>query len=343
MAFDIKHTTQSAVADAGVSGQIGPSEWNEAHTLTGLLVGPGGRLSLTAATPIADASGATTVYYVPFASRAVPVYNGTEFVYVDISTGLSQTLADDTKSPAAASTSKVYDMFVWNDSGTIRCTRGPAWPSSTSRGTGAGSSELTRTLGFPTNANAITNGPAANRGTWVGTIYTDASTQCNDNDTDRTVYNAYNKVSRRLYKAITQNSWSYNTATWRQIQGTTTYRFNFLRGGMGMDEPVSAIYHVYIQNTTSSLSGGAVPYIAWGDNSTSSPSAPTTTFGDLRPSLANNARQFHCHWAGSGGNSVGLNTVSPLEYGSGGSDTLTWYGDNGGTLIQSVINGWARA
>lgn len=30
---DIKHTTQSAVADEAVAGEIGPSEWNAAHTI----------------------------------------------------------------------------------------------------------------------------------------------------------------------------------------------------------------------------------------------------------------------------------------------------------------------
>ena len=34
MTLSVKHTTQSAVPDEGVAGEIGPSEWNEEHALT---------------------------------------------------------------------------------------------------------------------------------------------------------------------------------------------------------------------------------------------------------------------------------------------------------------------
>ncbi len=35
MTLSVTHATQSAVVDDGVAGEIGPSEWNEAHTITG--------------------------------------------------------------------------------------------------------------------------------------------------------------------------------------------------------------------------------------------------------------------------------------------------------------------
>ena len=82
-----------------------------------------------------------------------------------------------TKSPAAATTNSNYDLFVWNDGGTYRCTRGPAWSSDTARGTGAGTTELQLLNGILTNKNAITNGPAANKGTYVGTVRTNGSSQ----------------------------------------------------------------------------------------------------------------------------------------------------------------------
>src|SRR6185369_3076630 len=72
-------------------------------------------------------SGQTTVYYTPYIHQIVPIYDGTVLVPTNIGGELSQTLADSTKSPAASVQDAMYDMFVWNDSGTIRCTRGPAW------------------------------------------------------------------------------------------------------------------------------------------------------------------------------------------------------------------------
>jgi hypothetical protein len=66
-------------------------------------------------------------------------------------------------------------FFGWNDAGTFRATRGPAWTSDTARGTGAGTTELELVNGIYLNKVAITNGPAANRGTYLGTIRTNGS------------------------------------------------------------------------------------------------------------------------------------------------------------------------
>ena len=38
MTLTIRHATQSNVQDEGVPGEIGPNEWNEGHTITGVLV-----------------------------------------------------------------------------------------------------------------------------------------------------------------------------------------------------------------------------------------------------------------------------------------------------------------
>ena len=96
---------------------------------------PGGRITLTSATPVMGSSvaGATTVYYTPYAGNIVPIYDGTNMIATVVAE-VSQATTDSTKSPAAVAASKIYDLFVWNDSGTIRCTRGPAWTNATTRG-----------------------------------------------------------------------------------------------------------------------------------------------------------------------------------------------------------------
>lgn len=138
---------------------------------------PQGRITLTSGSPVMSlsVSGATTVYYCPDIGRMVPLFDGTSFSMVDIEGELSQATIDTTKSPAAVAASKNYDKFVWDDSGTIRATRGPAWSTDTERGTGASTTELERVQGVLVNKYAITNGPAANRGTYVGTIRSNAS------------------------------------------------------------------------------------------------------------------------------------------------------------------------
>lgn len=143
---------------------------------------PQGRLTTASGIAVmtANALAATTVYYTPSNGNMVPINDGTKFV-PRLFTELSQTTTDTTKSPAACAANTNYDMFLWDDGGTLRCTRGPAWSNSgagtSARGTGAGTSELDFSTAFATNKNAITNGPAAGRGTYVGSIRTNASSQ----------------------------------------------------------------------------------------------------------------------------------------------------------------------
>ena len=131
---------------------------------------PGGRLTLASGTPVLTANGttSTTVFYTPYMNSYVRLFDGTKW-YSQKFTELSQLTSDALKSPSSAvGTAAVYDMFVWDDAGTLRCTRGPAWSTLTSRGAAA---ELVRIDGILVNSLPITNGPASNRGLYVGTIY----------------------------------------------------------------------------------------------------------------------------------------------------------------------------
>lgn len=85
---------------------------------------------------------------------------------------------------ASHSADSLFDIFCFSNSGTLTLATGPAWttqtPGSSARGTGAGTTQLSRVKGIYTNTVSMTgrNGSttytiAANRGTYVGTIYTD--------------------------------------------------------------------------------------------------------------------------------------------------------------------------
>src|SRR5207302_1105083 len=122
-----------------------------------LPISPQGRLTLASGTPVmtSDQAAKTTVYYSPYVGQFVPIYDGTRFIATDTGGELSQATTDTTKSPAAVAANSNYDVFVWNDAGTVRATRGSAWTSDTARGTGAGTTELQRLNGIWTNKNAI--------------------------------------------------------------------------------------------------------------------------------------------------------------------------------------------
>lgn len=193
-----------------------------------LLVNPQGRITLTSATPVmsTSVSGATTVYYTPSSGNLIPIYDGTNTV-TTVFTELSQATTDATKSPAAVAASSIYDLFVWNDAGTIRCTRGPAWTNSTTRGY-----TFTFVNGVALNTSAITNGPAASRGTWVGTIASNASStidyifggSSNGGTPSRLmVWNAYNRVNVGT-AVVDSTAYTDTSATVKQ----------FHSGGVGM-------------------------------------------------------------------------------------------------------------
>jgi hypothetical protein len=178
------------------------------------------------------------VYYTPYLHDTVPVWNGSTFIPTRFAE-LSQTTADSTKSPAAVTTNSNYDVFVWNDAGTLRATRGPAWSSATSRGTGAGTTQLTRVRGIYTNTVAITNGPGAGYGTYVGTIRSNGSSQIDyilggsasgGTEAVLNVWNMFNRVDALATVTDSGTSYTYSTATVRSMRASATNRVSFVTG-----------------------------------------------------------------------------------------------------------------
>lgn len=211
-----------------------------------IYVGAQGRLTLTSATPVTsgDVTGATTVYFTPYKGNKVELYDGTGWTLRTF-TELSQATTDTTKSPAAVANDSCYDLFVWDDAGTLRCTRGPAWSSLTARGTGAGTTELEVLEGREVNKVAITNGPAAQRGLYVGTIRSDGSAQINDSATKRYVWNRYNYTRRFCRVTEPTNSWTYSSGTYRLANNNPANQVSYVCGLLEI--PVKAeISHTFI-------------------------------------------------------------------------------------------------
>lgn len=236
-----KKVLVSALASAGSVASI--------NGQTGALVSyfpPQGRLTLASGVPVMSASQAaqTTVYYTPYVGNMVPIYDGTNMVPTAVAE-ISQATTDTTKSPAAVTASKVYDIFVWNDAGTIRATRGPAWTNNTTRGY-----TFTMVNGIALNTSAITNGPAASRGTWVGTIASNASSTIDyifgaaaSGGTAAVfgVWNAYNRVS--VGTTVTDNGAQYagyTSATPRQARASAGNQISFVFGAQ--EDTVSFAY-----------------------------------------------------------------------------------------------------
>ncbi|MBN9601807.1 MAG: hypothetical protein J0G33_02630 [Afipia felis] len=238
---------------------------------------PQGYLTLTSGTPIilGDVASATTVYYTPYKGNLINIYNGSSFpltTFAELSLSLTSSQAANT----------IYDLFVINDSGTLRLVTGPAWASSTagscSRGTGASTTELQRLNGIWTNKQAITGtygvntvSIAANRGTYVGSIFIDGSAghvTCHRSYGQSRkwgLWNAYNRESVTVLVGDSTSSWTYQLSAIRASNGDASNNGIVLCGLP--EEEVTAMFVQQIG--TANITGNpAIMNIGIGLNST---------------------------------------------------------------------------
>src|SRR5262245_19654393 len=249
------------------------------------MVPPQGRLSLQSGSPIITSglSGQTTIRYHPYIGIYVPLWNGSTFINTVLPGELTQATTDNTKSPAAVANNNNYDLFVWNDAGTVRCTRGPAWSGAFTRGAGAGTTELVRVAGIFLNAQNITNGPVAQRGTYVGTIAIDGTGGCTvtfggagAGGTAPIIglWNAYNRVDIDVQNVDNTNTWTYNSATYRIKNNNAN---NAIQAIIGLSEDFFCVENETFSGTATDGCGGliGVGRAGIGVNSTSVDSAQT--------------------------------------------------------------------
>jgi hypothetical protein len=301
---------------------------------------PQGRLTLTASTPVMTSSvtGVATVYYTPFIGRSVPIYDGSVWSMAELSANLSQATTDNTKSPAAVTTDSNYDLFVWNDAGTYRCTRGPVWTSDTARGTGAGTTELEYLNGIFVNKVAISNGPGAQKGTYVGTIRTNSTSSVDfiygaaAAGGTKSVLHVWNMYNRQ--KIIT--SVRDTTDTWTRAQNTIGVT-NAGGSGSGLLMRVAYVCGLAEEFVEAYFEGRCVvttdtnnAYVGVGVDSTSAISGTRGIwqFGSYNGSLRGN-------YQGIPG--LGSHFLQAMEQTGATTGTVTYSGDAGGNFQNSLV------
>ena len=207
---------------------------------------PQGRLTLTTGVPVmnADATAQGTIYYTPYIGSVVPIFDGANWGLKTFSQiSLTLNITDNVSG-------SLYDVFVFNNGGTLTLGTGPAWTSATARGAGAGTTEITQLNGLWTNANAITlraggaslGSIAVNQALYLGTAYMTANGQTGMSFKPAAVnggtnnilglYNAYNRVR---VEALCQDTtggtdYTYNSTTWRAANNNTANRISFVDG-----------------------------------------------------------------------------------------------------------------
>ena len=288
--WDIVAFGGSAAPSTGPGGGIpdAPSDGNQYgrqnSTWTVIASGGGGqiggRLSASSGVPVltSSVSNGTSIFWSPYLGNLMPLWNGSQFSYTAIANPLSNVLANSSvgnAGPAVVVASTTYDLFVWNNAGTPTLTRGPAWANSTpgsgSRGTGAGTSEILMVNGILTNRYAITNGPAAGYGTYVGSFTADGSagltyapvfTQAAGGyNVNISIWNMYNRVEVAPSTSDATASWTYASTTYRMQNNSAGNRISFT---VGLVEDMFFAH----KEQMGSISGSVGPNVTFGLNST---------------------------------------------------------------------------
>lgn len=171
---------------------------------------PGGRLTLETGVPVSttDQVDKVTLYYTPYIHNVVQLYNGTEW--------LALTFTELSLDISAFTASKPYDIWIYNNSGTATLDS-TVWTDATTRATA---------LAYQ-DGRLVKSGDATRL--YLGTIYMDAASKCQDKLLARFVSNFYNRVARPMFKNDA-TSHTYNSTDGRAWNNSTANKVEYVAG-----------------------------------------------------------------------------------------------------------------
>lgn len=270
---------------------------------------PDGRLTLTTAVPVttSDVTGASTLYYTPYQGNHVSLYNGSAWItytFTERSLALSGLTAD-----------KNYDVFLYNNAGTLTLELSAAWTNDTTR-----ADALTTQDGVYVKSGATTR-------LYLGTFRSTATTTTEDSAAKRFLWNWYNPVHKAVRCQDTTNSWTYTTLTYRQKNASSNNQVAVVNGMLGRQINL-------ISNSVSANAGSVDRLSAIGMDSTSAKHADCITSDTaMYPNSSSGITTFLHH-----ATPLGYHYYAELEA-SVASGTTTWYGDGGGSFTQTGMSG----
>lgn len=261
-----------------------------------------GRLTLESGVPVStsDQTAKTTVYFTPYRGSRIALYDGTQwsiYTFSELSVSLSTDAA-----------SLPYDLYAYLNGSTVAIER-LAWTNGTTRATA-----LTTQNGV-----LVKSGDPTRR--YLGTYRTTSTIgQTEDSVSKRFVWNYYHRASRQMTVEDT-SSWTYTTATWRQANGATANKAEFVIGVA--EDPVVAEVSAHAANSVvSNISTFASVGVG-----VDSITAPTDGHDSQQAYAYVAAIPCGARAAGAFTVAAGYHYVAWLEYANqtnGG--TWTWYG-----------------
>jgi hypothetical protein len=283
---------------------------------------PGGRLTLESGVSVStsDQTAKTSVYYTPHTHNRIGLYDGTSWTL--------HAFAELTLALGTLTSGKNYDVFLYDNAGTLTLEFSAAWTNDTTR-----ADALTTQDGVYVKSGATTR-------RYLGTIRTTSTTttedSCGGSTTQvggkRFVWNHYNRVHRPIGVVDLTNSWTYAVATtWRQSNAAAGNKVEVVVGLAGAviklrscnmvnsDSTTTAVLSAIGEDSTTTRVAAGVALIA---------AATSSTYGSASHDLTKYVP-------------LGYHYYSWNEWQSS-SATITYRGDDGGDGRHG-LDGWIES
>jgi hypothetical protein len=249
----------------------------------------------------------TTLYFAPYKGSKVSLHDGTrwkKFAFTERSLSLSLT------------SGKNYDVFVYNNGGTLTLELSAAWTNDTAR-----ADALALQDGVYVKSGATTR-------RYLGTLRAVGTNEAEDSQAKRFVWNYYNRVKRFLKVVEGTNSWTYTSVTWRQANGSAANQVDLV---IGISE--DAVYVLAKASLSGNISNGTAGVgIGVSSTTVNSASAFSGHVGTGSTLTAHNLTAVYLGYPG-----IGRFYFAWMEAASNGTQTHTWYGDNGNDREQNGL------
>jgi len=279
----------------------------------------GGRLSVSSSDPVptTDQSG-DTLYYLPYKSSKIALWDTTDGAW-----GVEDIGSSVSKDTTNLSADKNYDVFLYDDSGTLKLDY-VAWTDDTTRAT-----DISRKNGVWVKGASGSQSPGYR---YLGTVRTisDSGIKFTDAEQKRYVWNVDNRLPRFGANRDGTASWTYNNYWgWRGMNGgDADWIFKFVRG---LDEePIEA----YLAIGVAGSGAASWTYVAIGFDSYTTPDTTNNAHGT---ELATTTGGHQITVAYKRFASEGYHTLYGMESTGGGTSIL--YGGAGTAIMSMTIVG----
>lgn len=192
-----------------------------------------------------------------------------------------------------------YDIWAYDNAGTVTL-ESTGWTNNTARAT-----VLALQDGVYVKSGATTR-------RYLGTVRVSGTNKLDDTISTRYIWNYYNRVLRPMWVTEATASWTYTTASWRQVNANTLNQVHYVCGVS--EDPV---FVNVMGRAVSSLAGGAAFAIGVGVDTTTANSAQLIGAGATQ--AAQSCNGFYRGYPG-----IGWHFLAWLEI-SQATGTTTWF------------------